>query len=267
MDRLSAVLEYIHPAMRDQTSLPDTTIDAIIKHGLDESVSNLDRLAADPEKKAAIISKTIQATERVFTILQTIFESSTQIVFSGASSDLSYKMLVNSTGSLKTYPDISRLLPKSVHLDSDQNQSFRSKGWSFRIHQNAVIVDEYATYLTKASQLLSGPLNNKKMVIFAIAHPDTMTKPALEDFARYGGDKLFYGLMDNEFADFMTDLACVRSRIVSINGKYGVLHDDTMNNIRWDRSKLSSAYEQIVLRAEAVDTQWQSILSTALANV
>jgi hypothetical protein len=103
------------------------------------------------------------------------------------------------------------------------------------------------------------------MVVIAIPPEHEMNAPAILNLRKFEGERFFYGLQDRELVHFMSDLAHLRSNLVSINGGFGVWHDDTIKRIRWNRSTLSHEHNEIVSRAEETDHRWKTFFTDGLS--
>lgn len=265
MDKIPPLLDFGRTTVLDQRALSQDSLDRVITNGLGNAVDYLDS-TYERSGRYHIVQKLTDATDSVFGILDEITHPQTQYVFSGSSTDVAYTLLSSRRVGLERYPNVAKHLRQATHLDSDQNQDFRSNGWSSKVKSGAIIIDEFAVHMMKAKQLLSNPMHSRKMVVFSVLPESEMWPKASELFQKFEGKQFFYGSSDWSLAKFMSNLAGMVSTIRDINGRFGILHDNTRKKIRWDRSQLSPEHEGIVAHAEEVEQKWMSTLSDELSG-
>jgi len=269
MEGLAATFDRLKPRRLDHTHAPRESYVESTLFDLRSDSDKLARIIESETESKRIVGRIVKATDNVFEILNGI-QDKPQLIFTGASSSISHDLLALRTPMLEQYPDVAELLATSRQLNSDQNMQFRNRGnlggWFLGLPGNAVIVDEFANNMVKAHQLLHGRLNKRKMVVFALSDKYQSSPDVEEDLKKFHNSSFFYGLNDDDLANFLHRYATVTSKVAHINGHFGVAKNSKDRKYRWDRSKFTPEYEAIISQAEGILGTWHQRLAHDLSQ-
>jgi hypothetical protein len=245
----------------DQSSLPVEKVE-LINRIAQEGISYLEKKLSNEQERITILQKLEESVDGVLQILDALTNETSQYVFTGGSSDIS-KLLLASSKKLSQHPKIKRALSTSLQLNRTENMAFNKSSRFPGVQDDAIVIDEYAQNMMKATSVLASGYSRKKLVVFALyEEKDISNRRSLSDITVYHDTgKFFWGQRDSQLAEFLNIWSKLKSFVTGIKSKSPVYKGGPNLDAHWNPEILSPEMAVTVKEAEVMCNRIEALVA------